>query len=55
MFSNRNCKLPVEELANESWSTHITIAADMVFSHSRYLSGVCLFYPVAGHVNCNHF
>ena len=29
-----------EELANESRSTHITVAADMVFSLSHYLSGV---------------
>jgi brefeldin A-inhibited guanine nucleotide-exchange protein len=34
-------KLPNEELANESRSTHITVAADMVFSLSHYLSGVC--------------
>lgn len=33
-------KLPNEELANESRSTHITVAADMVFSLSHYLSGV---------------
>jgi brefeldin A-inhibited guanine nucleotide-exchange protein len=31
---------PAEELANESRSTHITVAADMVFSLSHYLSGV---------------
>src|SRR5882762_3118496 len=34
-------RLPNEELANESRSTHITVAADMVFSLSHYLSGVC--------------
>lgn len=39
-------KLPSEELANESRSTHITVAADMVFSLSHYLSGVCLSFPV---------
>src|SRR5882762_8981789 len=33
-------RLPTEELANESRSTHITVAADMVFSLSHYLSGV---------------
>lgn len=33
-------KLPTEELANESRSTHITVAADMVFSLSHYLNGV---------------
>ncbi|KAH9951731.1 hypothetical protein B0H21DRAFT_684859 [Amylocystis lapponica] len=32
-------KPPTEELANESRSTHITVAADMVFSLSHYLSG----------------
>lgn len=32
-------KLPTEELANESRSTHITVAADMVFSLSHFLSG----------------
>ncbi|KAF8604941.1 hypothetical protein BDV93DRAFT_605460 [Ceratobasidium sp. AG-I] len=32
-------KLPAEELANESRSRHITVAADMVFSLSHYLSG----------------
>ncbi|TDL29195.1 Sec7-domain-containing protein [Rickenella mellea] len=35
----RSRKLPAEELANESRSTHITVAADMVFSLSHYLSG----------------
>jgi hypothetical protein len=34
--------MPTEELANESRSTHITVAADMVFSLSHYLSGVLL-------------
>jgi brefeldin A-inhibited guanine nucleotide-exchange protein len=37
---SRIWKLPTEELANESRSTHITVAADMVFSLSHYLSGV---------------
>ncbi|KAG8996852.1 guanine nucleotide exchange protein for ADP-robosylation factor [Tulasnella sp. JGI-2019a] len=32
-------RLPAEDLANESRSTHITVAADMVFSLSHYLSG----------------
>ncbi|QRV91209.1 Sec7 guanine nucleotide exchange factor [Ceratobasidium sp. AG-Ba] len=32
-------KIPAEELANESRSRHITVAADMVFSLSHYLSG----------------
>ncbi|KAG7096991.1 hypothetical protein E1B28_004386 [Marasmius oreades] len=35
-------KLPTEELANESRSTHITVAADMVFSLSHYLSGTAI-------------
>ncbi|KAG6896931.1 hypothetical protein C0992_005196 [Termitomyces sp. T32_za158] len=35
-------KLPSEELANESPSTHITVAADMVFSLSHYLSGTAI-------------
>ncbi|KAF9462613.1 hypothetical protein BDZ94DRAFT_1260846 [Collybia nuda] len=35
----RSRKLPTEELANESRSTHITVAADMVFSLSHFLSG----------------
>ncbi|KAJ3538200.1 hypothetical protein NM688_g6554 [Phlebia brevispora] len=35
-------KLPTEELANESRSTHITVAADMVFSSSHYLSGTAI-------------
>jgi len=39
--SGRARKLPTEELANESRSTHITVAADMVFSLSHFLSGVC--------------
>lgn len=37
---SRSRKVPNEELANESRSTHITVAADMVFSLSHYLSGV---------------
>jgi hypothetical protein len=47
IFFRRIRKLPNEELANESRSTHITVAADMVFSLSHYLSGVCreLVYP----------
>jgi brefeldin A-inhibited guanine nucleotide-exchange protein len=32
--------MPKEELATESRSTHITVAADMVFSLSHFLSGV---------------
>lgn len=35
-------RLPAEELANESRSTHITVAADMVFSFSQYLSGTAI-------------
>ncbi|EJD00904.1 Sec7-domain-containing protein [Fomitiporia mediterranea MF3/22] len=35
-------KMPAEELANESRSTHITVAADMVFSLSHYLSGTAI-------------
>ncbi|KAH7930079.1 Sec7-domain-containing protein [Leucogyrophana mollusca] len=35
-------KLPAEELATESRSTHITVAADMVFSLSHYLSGTAI-------------
>lgn len=35
-------KVPNEELANESRSTHITVATDMVFSLSHYLNGVSL-------------
>ncbi|EGN93072.1 hypothetical protein SERLA73DRAFT_172424 [Serpula lacrymans var. lacrymans S7.3] len=38
----RSRKLPAEELANESRSTHITVAADMVFSLSHYLSGTAI-------------
>lgn len=38
----RTRKLPAEELANESRSTHITVAADMVFSFSQYLSGTAI-------------
>ncbi|KAJ4487098.1 hypothetical protein C8J55DRAFT_487268 [Lentinula edodes] len=34
-------KLPAKQLANESRSTHITVAADMVFSLSDFLSGIC--------------
>ncbi|KAL0579530.1 guanine nucleotide exchange protein for ADP-robosylation factor [Marasmius crinis-equi] len=40
--SKRPKKLPNEELANESRSTHITVAADMVFSLSHYLSGTAI-------------
>ncbi|GJJ07601.1 hypothetical protein Clacol_001804 [Clathrus columnatus] len=36
---NRMKKPPNEALANESRSTHITVAADMVFSLSHHLSG----------------
>ncbi|KII94838.1 hypothetical protein PLICRDRAFT_96881 [Plicaturopsis crispa FD-325 SS-3] len=38
----RQRKLPTEELANESRSTHITVSADMVFSLSHYLSGTAI-------------
>jgi hypothetical protein len=38
----RSKRLPAEELANESRSTHITVSADMVFSLSNQLSGVSL-------------
>ncbi|KAH9483049.1 Protein transport protein sec71 [Psilocybe cubensis] len=38
----RSRKVPTEELANESRSTHITVAADMVFSLSHYLSGTAI-------------
>ncbi|KDQ64470.1 hypothetical protein JAAARDRAFT_28101 [Jaapia argillacea MUCL 33604] len=34
--------VPTEELANESRSTHITVAADMIFSLSHYLSGAAI-------------
>jgi hypothetical protein len=43
----RTRKFPNEELANESRSTHIAVAADMVFSLSHYLSGVCCMSVVA--------
>ena len=42
VFTSRSRKVPSEELANESRSTHITVAADMVFSLSHFLSGVCI-------------
>ncbi|KAJ7781264.1 hypothetical protein B0H16DRAFT_1497677 [Mycena metata] len=35
-------KRPTEELANESRSTHITVATDMVFSLSHFLSGTAI-------------
>ncbi|KAG7449384.1 Sec7-domain-containing protein [Guyanagaster necrorhizus] len=35
-------KPPTEELANESRSTHITVATDMVFSLSHFLSGTAI-------------
>ncbi|KAI0032389.1 hypothetical protein K488DRAFT_78525 [Vararia minispora EC-137] len=35
-------RMPNEELANESRSTHITVAADMVFSLSHFLSGTAI-------------
>uniref|UniRef100_D8PRN3 SEC7 domain-containing protein n=1 Tax=Schizophyllum commune (strain H4-8 / FGSC 9210) TaxID=578458 RepID=D8PRN3_SCHCM len=38
----RSKKLPAEALANESRSTHITVASDMVFSLSHYLSGTAI-------------
>lgn len=34
--------LPTEELANESRSTHIMVAADMIFSLSHYLNGTAI-------------
>lgn len=37
---SRPKKVPNEDLQNESRSTHITVAADMVFSLSHHLSGV---------------
>jgi len=40
IIPSRPKKLPNEDLANESRSTHITVAADMVFSLSHHLSGV---------------
>ena len=36
----RSKKYPAEELAAESRSRHITVAADMIFSWSKNLSGV---------------
>ena len=48
---SRARKPPTEELANESRSTHITVAADMVFSLSHYLSGVCFVWPVRSAAN----
>jgi brefeldin A-inhibited guanine nucleotide-exchange protein len=44
LSSSRPRKVPTEELANESRSTHITVAADMVFSLSHYLSGVMFLH-----------
>ncbi|KAI0284723.1 hypothetical protein BC826DRAFT_1055154 [Russula brevipes] len=41
-YGGETRKLPNEELANESRSTHITVAADMVFSLSHYLSGTAI-------------
>jgi hypothetical protein len=41
-ITSRSRKVPSEELTNESRSTHITVAADMVFSLSHFLSGVCI-------------
>ncbi|CCA66641.1 probable SEC7-component of non-clathrin vesicle coat [Serendipita indica DSM 11827] len=38
----RSKRLPAEELANESRSTHITVSADMVFSLSNQLSGAAI-------------
>ncbi|KAI5122163.1 hypothetical protein M0805_007062 [Coniferiporia weirii] len=35
-------KMPNEELVNESRSTHFTVATDMVFSLSHYLSGTAI-------------
>ncbi|KAF5370080.1 hypothetical protein D9758_001080 [Tetrapyrgos nigripes] len=42
MAESKKGKLPTEELANESRSTHITVAADMVFSLSHFLSGTAI-------------
>ena len=39
----RSKKYPAEELAAESRSRHITVAADMIFSWSKNLSGVSGF------------
>ncbi|KAJ7638783.1 hypothetical protein FB45DRAFT_903821 [Roridomyces roridus] len=39
---DRPRKLPTEALANESRSTHITVATDMVFSLSHFLSGTAI-------------
>ena len=39
----RSKKYPAEELAAESRSRHITVAADMIFSWSKNLSGVSEF------------
>ncbi|KAG8836919.1 guanine nucleotide exchange protein for ADP-robosylation factor [Serendipita sp. 400] len=39
---SRSKKLPAEELANESRSTHITVSVDMVFSLSNQLSGAAI-------------
>jgi Sec7-like guanine-nucleotide exchange factor len=41
--SRRSKKYPAEELAAESRSRHITVAADMIFSWSKNLSGVSAF------------
>lgn len=38
----RRSRKPNEELANESRSTHITVAADMVFSLSHHLSSTAI-------------
>ncbi|KAG2013698.1 Sec7 domain-containing protein [Coprinopsis cinerea AmutBmut pab1-1] len=38
----RSKRVPNEELASQSRSTHITVAADMVFSLSHYLSGTAI-------------
>lgn len=40
-------KLPNEDLANESRSTHITVATDMVFSLSHHLTGVSALYTLS--------
>ena len=49
VLCSRSRKPPTEELANESRSTHITVAADMVFSLSHYLSGVSRYE----HMRCS--
>lgn len=40
--SSSKKKVPTEEVAEESRSSQVTVAADMVFSTSKNLSGVCI-------------